>query len=160
MDELPQTDLPTSPEKLVDEPHIGREKKIGDPTIAHLLRETRRIMEERAWDGGMVWYPDSMLRQASPSNLAEQVLPDAGTPAAQACARAIGSYIGRPVSEDEARSWLTEEIDERLGKYVIGARNKIGEVRLVVTEHKIRVRAERPDTTRKTVGSAPWSTRI
>jgi hypothetical protein len=160
MDEIPQIDLPTSPEKLVDDPHIGREKKITDPTIARLLRSARRMVEERTWGSGMIWYPNEMLRRISPSELAEQVLPDTGTPTGQACARVIGGYAGKSLTEQEARCWLAEEIDKRLGKYVIGARDKIDEVRLVVTEHKIRVRAERPDTTRKTVGPAPWATRL
>jgi hypothetical protein len=140
--------------------HVGREKKIGNPMIARLLRSTKRIVEERAWEGGMVWYPDAMLRRSSPSKLAKRVFPNLGTPAAQTCALAIGSYIGKPVSEDQARTWLAKEIDERLDKFVIGARNKIDEVRLVVTENKIDVRAERPDMTRKTVGPVPWGTRL
>jgi hypothetical protein len=108
----------------------------------------------------MVWYPDAMLRRSSPSKLAKRVFPNLGTPAAQTCALAIDSYIGKPVSEDQARTWLAKEIDERLDKFVIGARNKIDKIRLVVTKSEIEVCAERPDTTRKAVGPAPWGTRL
>lgn len=160
MNEPPQADASLPEEPDDDTEHVGREKKITDLTIARLLRSARRIVEERAWEGGMVWYPIEMLRRASSAELAKQVLPDAGTPAAQACAHAIGRYTGKQVNEDQARSWLAEEIEERLDKYVIGARDKIDEVRLVVTESKLEVRAERPETTRKAVGPAPWATRI
>ncbi len=140
--------------------HVNREKKIGNSTIAHLLRSTKRIVEEEAWGSGMVWYPSEMLRRTSPSKLADRVFPELGTVASKACARSIGDYTGKPLTEDEARSWLANEIGKRLDRYVIGARDKIGEIRLVVTERTIDVRAERPETTRKTVGPAPWGTRL
>jgi hypothetical protein len=85
------------------------------------------------------------------------VLPEGGTPAGRACAEAIRQYIEAPLPEEEARHWLAEEIERRLYGYVIGARSKIDEVRLVVTEKKIEVQAERPDSTRRTVGPAPFS---
>jgi len=158
MDELSLADVPL-PKRPDDEAdHVDQEKKITDPTIERLLRSARRTVEERIWDGGMVWYPSEMLRRTSPSELAKRVFPDLGTPAAKACARSIGDYTGKPLTEEKARSWLAGEIEERLYLYVIGARGKIDEIRLVVTEHAINVRAERPDTTRKAVGPAPWST--
>ncbi|MCS3782686.1 hypothetical protein [Salinibacter ruber] len=140
--------------------HVEREKKIGNPTIARLLRSARRIVEEKVWGGGMVWYPAETHRRLSPSTLAGQVFPDLGTAAAGACARAIRGYTGKPLTEDEARGWLANRIGERLDRYVIRARSKIDEIRLVVTESTIEVRAERPDTTQKTVGPGPWTTSI
>ncbi|MCS4190709.1 hypothetical protein GGP51_002192 [Salinibacter ruber] len=124
------------------------------------MRSARRVVEETVWGGGMVWYPAETHRRFSPPELAEKVFPDLGTPAAGACARAIRGYTGKPLTENEARGWLAKEIDERLYMYVIGARSKIDEIRLVVTESKVEVCAERPDTTRKTVGPGPWATRI
>jgi hypothetical protein len=159
MHKLPQTDAPASGGSD-DADHVDREKKIGNLTIRRLLRSVRRIVEESAWDGGMIWYPDEMLRRVSPSKLAEQVFPDLRTPAARVCTQAIRSYIEKPLNENEARGWLAKEIDKRLYEFVIGARNKLCEIRLVVTESKIRVRAERPDTTRKAVGPAPWTSRL
>lgn len=159
MDNAPKTSTPITTERPDDDPHhIGREKKIGDPTIARLLHAARRIVEERVWEDGMVWHPVEAHRRLSPSALAEQVFPDIGTPAARACARAIRKYAGTPLTEEEARGWLADEIGERLGRYVIRARSKTKEIRLVVTESTIKVRAERPDTTRKAVGPAPWAT--
>ena len=151
---------PTSEKPNSDAHHIDREKKIGDPTIARLLRSARRIVEETVWEGGMVWYPAETQRRLSPSELAERVFPDLGTPAAGACMRAIQRYTGRPLTEEEAQGWLTDKIGERLDKYVIRARSKINEIRLVVTESTIKVHTERPDTTRKAVGPGPWTTRI
>jgi len=160
MHKAPQFDALCSEETETNAHHVGREKKIGDSTIAQLLRSARRIVEEKVWEGGMVWYPAETHRRLSPSELAERVFPDFGTPAAGACTRAIRGYTGKPLTEDEARGWLAEEIDRRLFEYVIGARSKINEVRLVVTESTIKVRAERPDTTRKAVGPGPWTTSI
>lgn len=161
MDDLPQTDVPTTSEKPEDNAHhVGREKKIDNPTITHLLHATRRIVEEKAWEDGMLWYPDEMLHRTFPARLAKRVFPDAGTTAAKACARAIRSHTGKTLTEEEARDWLTDEIERRLGKYVIGAREKIDEIRLVVTKREIKVRAQRPDTTRKAVGPAPWPAQI
>ena len=161
MDRPQHTELPDTPEKHNgDIDHDDREQKTADSTITHLLRSARRIVEEKAWKHGMVWYPADMLRQSSSSELAKRVFPNIGTAAARACAQSIRVYTGKPLTEDEARDWLAREIDERLDKFVIGARAKINEVRLVVTERKIKVRAERPDTTRKAVGPAPWSTQL
>jgi hypothetical protein len=160
MNEPTLADVALSEEPDDDIGHVDREKKITDPTIAQLLRSARRIVEERAWGGGMVWYPGEMLHRASPTELANRVFPDVGTPAARACARSIGDYTGKPFTEEEARSWLANEIGKRLDRYVIGARNKIDEIRLVVTESKLEVRAERPETTRKAVGPAPWFIQI
>lgn len=160
MDDSLKTNTPTTEKPSGDAHHVGREKKIGDPTIARLLHAARRIVEEKVWEGGMVWYPTETYRQLSSSELVEQVFPDVGTPAGRACARAIQSYTGRSLTEEEARSWLAKEIEERLYRYVIGARSKIDEVRLVVTESTIKVRAERPETTRKVVGPGPWATQV
>lgn len=140
--------------------HIDREKKIRAPTIAHLLRAARRIVEEMVWENGMVWHPTEMLRQLSSSELAKRVFPDAGTPAAGACAKAIRSYTGKAFTEDGARSWLAEKIGERLDRYVIRARSKAHEVHLVVTQNEVEVCLGRPDTTRKAVGPAPWSPQV
>jgi hypothetical protein len=159
MDRSLQTELPDSPEKPTGNiDHVDREKKITDPMVARLLRSARRIVEERAWEDGLVWYPNEILRWASSAELARSVFPDLGTTAARVCTQAVRNYIEKPLNENEAREWIAEEIEERLNKFVIGARDKIGEARLVVTERKIKVRAERPDTTRKAVGPAPWTT--
>jgi hypothetical protein len=139
--------------------HVDREKKIGNPTIAHLLRSARRIVEDIAWKDGLVWYPGSMSRHAPPSELANTVYPDQGSASARACTQEIRDYTGEPFTESEARDWLAGEIDERLFQYVIGARNKIEEVRLVVTEESVEVRAQRPDTTLTTVGPLPGKPR-
>ncbi len=143
-----------------DADHVGREKKITNSTIARLLRSARRIVEERTWGGGMIWYPSELLRRISPSELANHVFPDLGTSAAQICARSIGDYTGKPLTEDEARSWLANEIGKRLDRYVLGARDKISKVRLIVTKSEIEICALRPDRTRKTVGPAPWTIRL
>jgi hypothetical protein len=136
--------------------HVHRGKRIGNPTIARLLRSARRIVEEMAWEEGLVWHPEEILRRVSPRGLADRVLPERGTPGGRACARAIRRYTGKPLTEKEARHWLAKTIGERLYGDVIGARSKIDEVRLVVTEKKIEVRAERPDTTLRGVGTAPF----
>jgi hypothetical protein len=155
------TNTPATSEKPnSDAHHVDREKKIGDPTIARLLHAARRIVEERVWGGGMVWYPAETHRRLSPPELAEQVFPDLGTPAAEACTRAIRGYTGKPLTEEEAQGWLADKIDERLDWYVVRARSKTKEIRLVVTESTIKVRAERPETTRKAVGPGPWTTSI
>ncbi|MCS4056131.1 hypothetical protein [Salinibacter ruber] len=160
MNKPPQADVHRSGETEANAHHVGREKKIGAPTIARLLNAARRIVEETVWGGGMVWYPAETHRRLSPSTLAGQVFPEFGTAAAGACARAIRGYTGKPFTEDEAQGWLAGKIGERLDRYVIRARSKINEIRLVVTESTIEVRAERPETTRKTVGPGPWATRI
>jgi hypothetical protein len=159
--------MTTPSKKPGDTHHACREKKIGDPTIARLLRSAREVVEEIAWEEGLVWHPKEILRRTSPMGLAERVLPDVGTPAGpdvgtpagRACAEAIRRYIEAPLTEEEARHWLAGEIQRRLWTYVIGARSKIEAVRLVVTESKIEVQAERPDTTRRAVGPAPFSLR-
>jgi hypothetical protein len=157
MNERFQSDVTTPSKKPGgDIDHTCREKKIGDPTISRLLRSARRIVEEIAWGEGLVWYPDEVLRWVTPTGLARRVLPEAGTPAGRACARAIRRYTGKPLTEKEARHWLAETIGERLYGHVLGARSKIDEVRLVVTETEIEVRAERPDTTLRAVGPAPF----
>lgn len=161
MNEPPKTNTPSTTEKPKSDAHrVDREKKIGNPTITHLLHAARRTVEETVWGRGMVWYPAETHCRLSPTELAERVFPDLGTAAAGACARAIRGYTGKPFTEDEARGWLADKIGERLDRYVIRARSKIDEIRLVVTESKVEVRAERPDTTLKAVGPGPWNTSI
>lgn len=159
MNERFQSDVTIPSKKPGNTHHACREKKIGDPTIARLLRSAREVVEEIAWEEGLVWHPKEILRRTSPMGLAERVLPDVGTPAGRACAEAVGRYIEAPLTEEEARRWLAGEIQRRLWTYVIGARSKIEAVRLVVTESKIEVQAERPDSTRRAVGPAPFSLR-
>jgi hypothetical protein len=161
MDEPLKTDMPTTSEKPEDNARpVERTKNIENPTITRLLHAARRIVEEKVWRDGMVWYPAETYRRLFPSELAKQVFPDIGTPAAGACARSIRRYTGTPLTEEGARDWLTGVIERRLHRYVTSARSKTREIRLVVTERKITVRAERPDTTRKAVGPGPWTTQI
>jgi hypothetical protein len=149
---------PVSPAEATGDPETTpREKKIKSNTIAHLLQRARRLAEKWIWEGGLVWHPEKAFEEISADRLAERVLPEMGTPARRACAQEICNYTGDPLSGTEAASWLATKIEERLDQYILRARSKISEIRLVVTERSIEIRAERPDTTLSTVGPLPFS---
>jgi hypothetical protein len=144
---------------MPEEVHSGfhREHKIKNDTIRHLLWRARRVAESWVWNGGLLWSPEKAFKEISPDYLARQALPKKGTAAYQACVQEIRDYTGKDFSKSEAVEWLLGEIQSRLDRYILQSRSKIEEVRLIVRERSVKIKAERPDTTFDTVGPAPFS---